>query len=55
MILLDCVTMSLATEMSDINFHICCFQAFKTLRSYIERLEKLSEDPDLREEMGMLL
>ena len=28
------------------------FQAFKTLRSYIERLEKLSEDPDLREEMG---
>ena len=33
-----------------IYFH---FQAFKTLRSFIERLEKFSEDPDIREEMGM--
>ena len=30
------------------------FQAFKTLRSFIEKLEKVSENPDLQEELGML-
>ena len=31
------------------------FQAFKTLRSFIEKLEKVSENPDLQEELGMFL
>lgn len=39
---------------SNVTIWLFC-QAFKAVKSYLERLEKLSENPDLLQDMGELM